>query len=96
MLIVPDGGLLWQGQEVGWVRPNGGAPVRQKERDLLRYHAVGMVFQSFNLFPHMTALQNIVEAPVMVLKRPVEDVAGRGEGPARESAPEPSHRCVPS
>ena len=29
---------------------------------------VGMVFQSFNLFPHMTALENVMEAPVKVLK----------------------------
>ena len=31
-------------------------------------HDVGMVFQHFNLFPHMTALENVVEAPVRVLK----------------------------
>jgi general L-amino acid transport system ATP-binding protein len=31
---------------------------------------VGMVFQSFNLFPHLTALQNITLAPVLVRKRP--------------------------
>ncbi|MEX2460767.1 MAG: amino acid ABC transporter ATP-binding protein [Paenibacillaceae bacterium] len=30
---------------------------------------VGMVFQQFNLFPHMTVLQNIMEAPVQVLKK---------------------------
>jgi polar amino acid transport system ATP-binding protein len=31
-------------------------------------HEVGMIFQHFNLFPHMTALQNVMEAPVRVLK----------------------------
>lgn len=31
-------------------------------------HDVGMVFQHFNLFPHMTAIQNVMEAPVRVLK----------------------------
>lgn len=31
---------------------------------------VGMVFQRFNLFPHMTALQNVMEAPIRVLKTP--------------------------
>ena len=30
---------------------------------------IGMVFQRFNLFPHMTALENVMEAPVQVLKR---------------------------
>jgi polar amino acid transport system ATP-binding protein len=33
-----------------------------------RRHDIGMVFQHFNLFPHMTALQNVMEAPVRVLK----------------------------
>jgi polar amino acid transport system ATP-binding protein len=35
----------------------------------------GMVFQSFNLFPHMTALQNVVAAPLRVRKRPKDEVA---------------------
>jgi polar amino acid transport system ATP-binding protein len=35
---------------------------------------VGMVFQQYNLFPHKTALENIMMAPVMVLKRPKADV----------------------
>jgi ABC-type polar amino acid transport system ATPase subunit len=34
---------------------------------------VGMVFQQFNLFPHMTAFENIIEAPVRVLKRSKEE-----------------------
>ncbi len=35
---------------------------------------VGMVFQSYNLFPHKTALENIMMAPLLVLKRPKNDV----------------------
>ena len=34
----------------------------------------GMVFQQFNLFPHMTVLENLLEAPVHVKKRPREEV----------------------
>ncbi len=34
---------------------------------------VGMVFQQFNLFPHMTVLQNIMEAPIQVLKKKKEE-----------------------
>jgi ABC-type polar amino acid transport system ATPase subunit len=34
---------------------------------------VGMVFQQFNLFPHRTVLQNVIEAPVHVLRRPREE-----------------------
>jgi polar amino acid transport system ATP-binding protein len=35
---------------------------------------VGMVFQQYNLFPHKTALENVMMAPIKVLKQPVEQV----------------------
>ncbi len=38
---------------------------------------VGMVFQNFNLFPHLTAIGNIIEAPVHVLRRPREVARAR-------------------
>jgi polar amino acid transport system ATP-binding protein len=48
--------------------PKGKGPFRASEKHLrqIRNH-VGMVFQSFNLFPHMTVLRNVVEAPIRVL-----------------------------
>ena len=39
---------------------------------------LGMIFQDFQLFPHLTALQNIVEAPLRVLKLPREEAMERG------------------
>jgi polar amino acid transport system ATP-binding protein len=43
--------------------------VRDSARELARQRRdIGMVFQRFNLFPHMTALENVIEAPVHVLK----------------------------
>jgi ABC-type polar amino acid transport system ATPase subunit len=39
----------------------------------------GMVFQQFNLFPHMTALQNIIEAPVTVKRMPKEQAIAKAE-----------------
>ena len=39
---------------------------------------IGMVFQRFNLFPHMTALQNVMEAPVLVKKTPKDKARKRG------------------
>ncbi|MFI8316581.1 amino acid ABC transporter ATP-binding protein [Kosakonia cowanii] len=51
----------------------GGMTVTDREsqaREISR--SVGMVFQSFNLFPHMTALENVVLAPRRVLKMPAE------------------------
>lgn len=40
---------------------------------------VGMVFQHFNLFPHMTALENIIEAPITVKKMPREEAVAKAE-----------------
>jgi polar amino acid transport system ATP-binding protein len=39
---------------------------------------IGMVFQQFNLFPHMTVLENLTEAPVAVRGKRKKDAAGRG------------------
>ncbi|MGW1868802.1 amino acid ABC transporter ATP-binding protein [Streptomyces mauvecolor] len=45
-----------------------------RERDVLRQRTrIGFVFQNFNLFPHLTVLDNVVEAPVAALKRPRKD-----------------------
>jgi octopine/nopaline transport system ATP-binding protein len=49
---------------------------RQVERIRTR---LGMVFQSFNLWQHMTVLQNVIEAPVHVLKVPKAEAIERGE-----------------
>jgi ABC-type polar amino acid transport system ATPase subunit len=53
--------------EVAGIRLEGGHRTRRKREQIrqLRLHA-GMVFQQFNLFPHMTALQNVMEGPVTV------------------------------
>jgi ABC-type polar amino acid transport system ATPase subunit len=61
--------------EVAGVRLEGGHRTRGKREQirLLRTHA-GMVFQQFNLFPHMTALQNVMEGPVTVKDRKPDDV----------------------
>src|SRR2546422_1590175 len=40
---------------------------------------LGMVFQNFNLFPHMTVLQNVIEAPLLVRKMPKGEAVALGE-----------------
>jgi ABC-type polar amino acid transport system ATPase subunit len=40
---------------------------------------LGMVFQNFNLFPHMTVLQNVIEAPLLVRKMPKDQAVAHGE-----------------
>jgi polar amino acid transport system ATP-binding protein len=49
-------------------QPNGRGLFRASDQHLRQIRTnVGMVFQSFNLFPHMTVLRNVVEAPMAVL-----------------------------
>lgn len=59
-------------------RERNGRLHEMKDREVCRQRAsIGMVFQSFNLFQHMTVLENIIEAPVRVLKEPLEEVTAR-------------------
>jgi polar amino acid transport system ATP-binding protein len=67
----PDAGFIeLDGEIIGYRpdRPSGGKIRHLRElrdRELARQRArIGMVFQQFNLFPHMTVLENLVEAPV--------------------------------
>lgn len=62
-----DGTLLGHVQRDGRVLP-------LREAEALRYRRqIGMVFQQFNLFPHMTAIENIMAGPVHVLGTPAEE-----------------------
>ncbi|WP_081060471.1 amino acid ABC transporter permease/ATP-binding protein [Burkholderia territorii] len=63
---VDDGFIDIDGELIGY-RRDGDVLHELKERDVLkRRTAVGMVFQNFNLFAHLTVLENLVEAPVSV------------------------------
>ena len=68
-LIGPSGSGKSTLAGTSYHEPGGKGPFQASERHLrqIRNH-VGMVFQSFNLFPHMSVLRNVVEAPVRVLK----------------------------
>jgi polar amino acid transport system ATP-binding protein len=68
----PDAGQIYlNGTEIGV----NGAGLVMSDRELSRIRTrIGMVFQHFALWPHLTVLQNLMEAPVQVQKRPKAEV----------------------
>ncbi|HEX8957770.1 MAG TPA: L-cystine ABC transporter ATP-binding protein TcyN [Burkholderiaceae bacterium] len=75
LLDVPDGGTL----QVGSIEIDAEKPIAQQKDKVrkLRQH-VGFVFQNFNLFPHRTALENVIEGPVIVKKQDKAAASERG------------------
>lgn len=70
---VDQGFVSVDGQLVGY-RRKGNTLFELKEHDILERRAdIGMVFQNFNLFPHLTVLENLIEAPVQVRKLPRDE-----------------------
>ncbi|MEW2384777.1 amino acid ABC transporter ATP-binding protein [Micromonospora sp. NPDC047707] len=68
-----DGGQLWVDGELVGYRRQGDKLYELKTREVARRRRdIGMVFQRFNLFPHLTALGNVMEAPLRVLGVPRE------------------------
>jgi polar amino acid transport system ATP-binding protein len=66
-----DSGRIYVDGELIGYRETNGRLREDSEREVARKRsAIGMVFQRFNLFPHLTALGNVVEAPVHVRKIP--------------------------
>jgi polar amino acid transport system ATP-binding protein len=74
--------------ERGRIRIDGVPVYRDEAGGVFRPHSnraiaavraqVGMVFQHFNLFPHLTVIGNVMEAPVHVLRRPKQEARNRG------------------
>jgi polar amino acid transport system ATP-binding protein len=63
---IQKGRILVNGHLIGY-RDRNGKLVEDAERNIARQRReIGMVFQRFNLFPHLTALGNIIEAPIQV------------------------------
>ncbi len=74
-----NGGRIYiEGELMGYRALPDGRLVEDSERNIARMRSeIGMVFQRFNLFPHMTALQNVMEAPMQVKGVPREQAEAR-------------------
>ena len=69
-----DAGYVTVEDEIAGYRREGNRLFPLPDREIARQRqAVGMVFQKFHLFPHRTVLQNIIEGPVGVQKRPKQE-----------------------
>ena len=72
-------GRIWVDGELVGYREDGGKLYELPESEITQHRAeVGMVFQRFNLFPHMTAIENVIEAPIRVKKRPKREAIASG------------------
>ena len=81
MLEVPDEGRVVIGGETIGLKKRGGRTVPADPRQVERIRTrLGMVFQGFNLWTHMTILENVIEAPVHVLGVPKAEAVDRARG----------------
>ncbi|MGW8380374.1 amino acid ABC transporter ATP-binding protein [Streptomyces sp. ODS28] len=76
---VDSGWISVDGAPIGYRRA-GNKLYELREREILRQRTrIGFVFQDFHLFPHLTVLDNITEAPVSALRKPRKEAAAKAE-----------------
>lgn len=80
LLEKPSQGRIFVGNDELLLTPKNGELVAKNPKQLEKLRAkIGFVFQSFNLWPHKTILQNIIEAPTQVLKVPKSEAIADAE-----------------
>ena len=77
---IQSGRIFVNGHLIGYRESGDGKKlVEDKEKNIAsQRQEIGMVFQRFNLFPHMTALENIIEAPIHVRRMPKDEAVVMG------------------
>jgi polar amino acid transport system ATP-binding protein len=74
-----SGELIYLGKKAAWNGNDGNAVYAKKEELKEIQKNYGLVFQNFNLFPHMSVMRNITDAPISVQKRNKSDVYTEAE-----------------
>jgi polar amino acid transport system ATP-binding protein len=75
-----EGAVFLRGERVGVQRSEGGHERPMTDRELARMRTrFGMVFQQFNLWPHLTVLGNLVESPIHVQQRARDEVTAEAD-----------------
>jgi len=77
--LINDGVIYVEGQPMTHMVKNGTLSRADKKYLRMQRLNIGMCFQHFNLFPHMTALENCIEAPIQVLGLSKQDAIDRAE-----------------
>ena len=76
---IDEGKIYVDGDLIGYNEINGRLVLQNENKISKQRRNIGMVFQKFNLFPHLTALENITIGPVRVLGRNNNDVIKEAE-----------------
>ena len=79
LLPIEAGAIYVDGELQGFERVGGQLRALNERAIARQRQRVGMVFQQFNLFPHLTVLGNVIEGPVQVLKEPVAEATARAD-----------------